>query len=861
MPDVQMNGIEFEVKSNADDAAQSLDTLAQSLRKLKSATSGGLGLKAVAKETVSLKSALSAMTGFGKSIVSITGAPLKKAISGIEGMASGFKTLFSSLKRIAFYRIIRTVIKEIGASLEEGSKNAYHFSKSVGGSVKYIASAYDALSSASYKMSNQAGAAWSTLLAQIQPVLNSIISIVTQATAVITQFFAALGGHATFLKAIDYTHEWEEATAGGAAAAKEWKNQLMGFDELNRLEEPSKGGGGGGSSLADYSNMFEEAEISSEITDFVARIREAFQNADWQGLGSTIGEKVNDLVNNINWGGIGTKVGQYINALFSTEYWTLSTVNFQNIGAKVAEFMNSAMSNIDFSNLGGVIAQKLTILPDLIIGAINNLDFSRVGKSIGDTIKGFFNNLGEWIESVDWGELTHSVIDGLVDFAHGLDFGEVLDSLVGAGGAIMNALDDIWDAVLDYIPNGWTLVKAWFSDYVVRGVAQWGIDIANGLAKPIEDGINSLIDKLNGFIENHPKVAEFLGIDQLEHIEFNLIPNLDPPVGTFYQQTKSAIEAASKKNPTNVNSKANMTSFATAFTSGALTGAGSPILSVQAKFNSFYNDLTGNKKPAIPTKANLNALINSLTGDKKPTIPSKANLNSVLNSLTGNKKPSVGTQANFNSFFNGLTSKKIPSIPSIAQYQWANKDNLTEGQKTIGTIANIFKINIDKTKVSTDGNNIKLNATANVTKVNNRTGNVMVTQANGGLYSGGKWHDIQRFAGGGLARGSQLFWAREAGPELVGTLGGHTAVMNNNQIVSSVSAGVARAVAGVRFSLQGGTDSGNEDALYNAMLRALNDADNAVEVDLDGETIYRSVLKRNRRETFRTGANPMTATA
>ena len=76
-------------------------------------------------------------------------------------------------------------------------------------------------------------------------------------------------------------------------------------------------------------------------------------------------------------------------------------------------------------------------------------------------------------------------------------------------------------------------------------------------------------------------------------------------------------------------------------------------------------------------------------------------------------------------------------------------------------------------------------------------------KAEGGVYSGGRWHDIARYASGGLPRGSQLFWARESGPELVGTLGGHTAVMNNDQIVASVAAGVAKAIAGIRFRLEG----------------------------------------------------------
>lgn len=71
-----------------------------------------------------------------------------------------------------------------------------------------------------------------------------------------------------------------------------------------------------------------------------------------------------------------------------------------------------------------------------------------------------------------------------------------------------------------------------------------------------------------------------------------------------------------------------------------------------------------------------------------------------------------------------------------------------------------------------------------------------VVTASGGLYSNG-WHPVQNFATGGTPLSGQMFIAREAGPELVGSLNGHTAVMNNNQIVSSVAAGVAQAVSSV----------------------------------------------------------------
>jgi len=73
--------------------------------------------------------------------------------------------------------------------------------------------------------------------------------------------------------------------------------------------------------------------------------------------------------------------------------------------------------------------------------------------------------------------------------------------------------------------------------------------------------------------------------------------------------------------------------------------------------------------------------------------------------------------------------------------------------------------------------------------------------------------DFNAFATGGFPTQGQMFIAREAGPELVGNLGGRTAVVNNDQIVESVSAGVYRAV---REAMSGGSskNSPTEVKLY-----------------------------------------------
>jgi hypothetical protein len=63
---------------------------------------------------------------------------------------------------------------------------------------------------------------------------------------------------------------------------------------------------------------------------------------------------------------------------------------------------------------------------------------------------------------------------------------------------------------------------------------------------------------------------------------------------------------------------------------------------------------------------------------------------------------------------------------------------------------------------------------------------------------------IPRFVSGGFPEPGELFVARESGPEMVGTMGGRTAVANNDQIVEGIEGGVYRAVVAAMGSQQGG---------------------------------------------------------
>lgn len=78
-------------------------------------------------------------------------------------------------------------------------------------------------------------------------------------------------------------------------------------------------------------------------------------------------------------------------------------------------------------------------------------------------------------------------------------------------------------------------------------------------------------------------------------------------------------------------------------------------------------------------------------------------------------------------------------------------------------------------------------------------------KADGGILVNGQWQPVQQYASGGAPGVGQMFIARERGAELVGNIGGHTAVMNNDQIVSSVANGVYQAVKSANIGQQQGT--------------------------------------------------------
>ena len=169
---------------------------------------------------------------------------------------------------------------------------------------------------------------------------------------------------------------------------------------------------------------------------------------------------------------------------------------------------------------------------------------------------------------------------------------------------------------------------------------------------------------------------------------------------------------------------------------------------------------------------------------------------------------------------------KLGGFTALMRY-WGKASGFSAGSIS-GFTANISEF---KDKIKTTAKIIKgfiafvASATTSTTK-----------KADGGVFTGGTWKPITAYASGGNPLTGQMFIAREAGPELVGTLGGHTAVMNNDQIVSSVSAGVYQAVLAAM-----GQAGGSREVMVNVALEG------------DAAGIFRVVKQENDRIVLSTG--------
>ncbi len=625
----------------------------------------------------------------------ILGGDSSKASSGISAIISKILSLVGAI----------ALFKKAASMAKEGYGNLTAYDSASKASI-------DALETSLQTLKNAWATAFAPIINFVAPVLEKLIDYCTAVATAIAHLMAAITGQSQVVVARKASADISSGISDTGAAAdkankavKAYQYTLMGFDQINRLEDqtgsggPGSGGSGSGGSGSSGSDMFETVTIEGWA-----------QNANFFELGSIVADKLNDALLSIDWekiketaGKIGKSIAEFFNGVFANnELW-------YNIGKTIIEgfntvirFVHDFVTTLDWAQVGVALGQSLN-------GMIENFDAEKLAGAISALVKGIFDSISNFLSTVDWFELGQKITDLIFD----IDWVEVGKSFLIM---LWNGIKAAWE-LLGGLLQLW--LKEKFSGKALFGdgtsTSGLGVSIGEAVGANIGEGFS------DGLAEGVAEGSESTGNNHY------VVLTPDGKVITGDGPTSSGLSDYQKE----------------------LGEELSPI------------EITG-----------------ELTGiDMSKLTKAQKTINDVIGKVTSANWSLPKAAKTVSDFTAKFTKRKI------------------DISKTIDMTANITAVKATKT-VKNVLSKIKFNA-------------------GGGIYSGGSWKPITAAAGGGAFNTGQLFVAREAGPEMVGTIGGHTAVMNNDQIVSSVKAGVYQAVlaamsqtsgkTGVTITLEGDT--------------------------------------------------------
>lgn len=589
-----------------------------------------------------------------------------------------------------------------------------------------------------------------------------------------------------------------------------------------------------GSSLATALNTaIDSGVIQSYIKSIASKLRAAIEFAfgaittfDFSGLGKAIGQGINDFFDKMGkvnpktglngWQELGVSITEGISGIADTIITALDTVKWEEVGQAIANFIES----IDFDKIGWKITGLTTSLEKAIaetIKGVTGLDISV--STIDIAVKfGAINWAVKGITGTSMLTAAKNSIIALLTGAGILKGGNFSLSL----GSIKNLAIGLASSVSIAIPSPLT-------DEFVREIEMWLTDNVINKVSPLKAAAalwNGFCDVLVDVIDTAGSIIVDAFTDALDISDFKLTGN-DMADGFMQGFTAVLLFPATLinslilkpiKKALGINSPSKkFKEIGKYCVDGFIEGLKSIGGSIKEKIESAWNTVVtwaGNnfKLPNIK--------IPSIGDMKKNVLDKWTKVTSwwkTAKSALGNiKVPGIGNIKSvvskawqdvtswWKTAKNKLSDIKIPGIGSI-------KDKVVSAWKTAKTwwkenvVFPAFKFTeiakdtakkwlkpvVEVLNSIIDGFNKLMKLSWGDFKI---MGKKIITKGSFTLLTIPK---IQGFKDGGFPTQGQYFLARENGPELVGTVGGKSAVMNNKQIERAVSDAVFNALAPV----------------------------------------------------------------
>lgn len=202
-----------------------------------------------------------------------------------SGLTKGLENFGSSLKRIALYRIVRTLIAQIGSAIKTGIGNLVQYSSQANNTMSQ-------LKSSTQQLTNSFGTALMPMLTAITPVIVDLCGVLSNLLNSFAAVSAWIGGDKSYTKAIKNNLDY-------AASLKKVQNAQLGIDELNVISENEE--------QNTPTSMFETVELTAgEIAGSIAQITlelgalitmlAIFKGKDIAGIFSKLGTSIKDFL-------------------------------------------------------------------------------------------------------------------------------------------------------------------------------------------------------------------------------------------------------------------------------------------------------------------------------------------------------------------------------------------------------------------------------------------------------------------------------------------------------------------------------------------------------------------------------------
>lgn len=643
----------------------------------------------------------------------------------------------------------------------------------------------------------------------------------------------------------------EDAWTGASNAAEEYKRMLLGIDELNVLN--GNGGAGGGSGggygggigggsggnldIPGYGDFLDDLAKDENkdiggVSDLLLTIRDVF--VDWEdlnaeqvaqkiltGFGGLLGAVAGFSVGGLKGGLLGLAVGTVLSLL-------LSNVIFDHDGT----FSGTELLQSLLPILGGIAGFVISGTPvggliGFAIGAALSLlieNFAIDGET-GQLSSGFGNNMKDLIRKVFAGAGIGFILGGpggaMIGAAIGTVVSMTLSSLGWNGEASPNA--DLIRKLLPFLgAAGGGLIG-----FAIGGPAGAAIGatigVGLGLAVAAIDW-EDLGAKYDSFVDNVR--SKFDGVSTWITEKTGLTAQ---DIVSGFTSAYTGVDAAYMV-PTQQD-------FTNLFTWLGEKYTENKDALIQAQMDAFAGQ---NEQYMVPTQedfANLFSWMRQSFGDLKTNIITS--FNNAKTSVMSNFITPLRTQGS--NLANNLRSWFQTTCNNIASAFQTARDRV---QAIFGSLASWFSSNVVspiQNLISSIGGAVS-NAISNwSSKLGNIFGGSKKTTNSNPYDNRPDWIKAQGltfgvFASGGFPDVGQLFVAREQGPELVGRIGNQSAVANNNQIIDGIRQGV-----------------------YEAMMASNSGGRNRdINLYVSGKQLMTAVAEEARRETVRTGVNPLT---